>query len=366
MEPLQSVKQIILNSQVEARNFRFFKLVNFAAFICIIFHVSFIFLFNIIGVPLLARLNLISCAVFALVLIINRRGFHSLAAGLGMVEIVLFALLTVVMIGWQSGFQYYIIAILPFIYLNRHWRGLTKLSLMFLLYIAFIGQFFYVKTHAPIVAIHPGFLDITHMINIAGLFVIFSGLTYYYLNFTRRVEDRLTHANEKLETLAARDELTGLLNRREMRRLLEKEISRCQASRVSFIVILCDIDDFKKVNDHYGHHAGDQVLVTLSNILRNTLRKDDKLARWGGEEFLLLLPDTEVEAGEVVAEKLREKIALTHFEWEGQPIMMTMTFGVSLFNRDCNFDEVMRQADHALIQGKSMGKNCVIVSPLQI
>jgi diguanylate cyclase (GGDEF)-like protein len=221
---------------------------------------------------------------------------------------------------------------------------------------------YYLRWHSPLVPINQVVLDVVNGVNIAALFAVYSGLAYYYSTITVRVEERLKQVNEKLESLAAKDDLTGLLNRREMRSGLEQEISRCRLQGKNFVVVLGDIDHFKNINDRFGHHVGDHVLVNLARVMRNTLRKDDQLARWGGEEFLLLLPNTELAAGKLVAEKLREHVASTNFSWEGKPIFVTMTFGVSIFSQECNFDDVLRKADHALIQGKALGKNCVVVA----
>jgi diguanylate cyclase (GGDEF)-like protein len=349
---------------VKPEDYRFYLIMNFAAITGFVLHVAFIFLFLWLDVYYVAGLNILSCSIYLLIFFLNRKGFHDLAAMIGLMEVILHAILAVSVIGWQSGFQYYVLSILPFIYLNVNWLGITKFSVVVLLYITFIGLMYYLRWHAPIVPISQVVLDIVNGVNIAALFLVYSGLAYYYSTITVRVEDRLKQANEKLETLAARDDLTGLLNRREMHSRLEYEISRCRLQGKNFSVVLGDIDQFKSINDRFGHHVGDHVLISLARVMRNTLRKGDQLARWGGEEFLLLLPDTELASGRLVAEKLREHIASTNFSWEGKPIFVTMTFGVSIFSQDCNFDDVLRKADHALIQGKAMGKNCVVVASL--
>jgi diguanylate cyclase (GGDEF) domain len=126
-----------------------------------------------------------------------------------------------------------------------------------------------------------------------------------------------------------------------------------------FAIIICDIDDFKSVNDRFGHDAGDEVLKTLANIMRMIVRKQDIVARWGGEEFLLMLPQTDIEGGLVLAEKIRKKVRSTEFNFNGMKIHISLTMGLSIYKESKTIDETISQADRALYMGKKLGKDCV-------
>ncbi|WDP92233.1 MAG: diguanylate cyclase [Desulfobacter sp.] len=166
------------------------------------------------------------------------------------------------------------------------------------------------------------------------------------------------HALEQ-EELASRDGLTGLYNRRKMSTLLEKELYRFRRYGRPFSVILCDIDYFKRVNDTLGHDAGDRVLLSVAATLDRNIRSGDAAGRWGGEEFLLLLPET-IEAKAVeTAEKLRnQNLDRQPFEREGQS-PVTISFGVAQCRPGLDLTRILKHADQALYHAKAGGRNRV-------
>jgi diguanylate cyclase (GGDEF)-like protein len=168
----------------------------------------------------------------------------------------------------------------------------------------------------------------------------------------------LAKAYERVEELSRTDELTGLANRRAMVERLTSEQSRSARNGRGFGLILGDIDNFKAWNDRFGHECGDAILVELSTRLRKALREQDLASRWGGEEFLILLPDTCPEGCTRVAEKLRELICGKPFVWKGCMIDLTMTFGACMGGH-APIDEALRVADSALYKGKHKGRNRV-------
>ena len=171
----------------------------------------------------------------------------------------------------------------------------------------------------------------------------------------------LQKAYKQLDHLARTDPLTNLSNRRDMLEKLEYEKHRSKRSKSPFVLIMADIDDFKYINDNYGHDAGDYVLVKLSNLMRNIIRKQDIIARWGGEEFLLFLPETDIFGGKILAEKIRKHIINTRFEFKGKKVPVSVTFGVSEYNNNLTLDDCITKADKALYEGKKKGKNCVVL-----
>jgi diguanylate cyclase (GGDEF)-like protein len=182
-------------------------------------------------------------------------------------------------------------------------------------------------------------------------------------NIRDALEDKnreLSEAYEKIEELALTDSLTGIPNRRNITSVLHKEVSRSSRNGYVFSMIMCDIDFFKKVNDNYGHDVGDYVLQRVSKILKKNLREQDVVSRWGGEEFLIMLPDTELDSAFFVAEKLRVAIKDAKMEFEEHSFGITMTFGVSEFNRQNGLEKSIKKADDALYEGKQTGRDKVV------
>lgn len=165
---------------------------------------------------------------------------------------------------------------------------------------------------------------------------------------------------DKILYLSQHDPLTGLYNRGYMLEKLEIEKSRFERSKKPFSVIILDIDFFKSVNDNYGHEAGDDVLKTVSSIMKNTVRKTDFVGRWGGEEFVIILPFTDTEGAYDLAEKVRKNIENERFIYNNQILKLTITGGISCSCEGNNIADYIRKADNALLKGKSSGRNIVI------
>ena len=171
----------------------------------------------------------------------------------------------------------------------------------------------------------------------------------------------LSIANEQLGEAARVDPLTGLYNRRGFREEAEVEVQRMFRGGKGFSIVLSDIDNFKSFNDQYGHACGDHVLSRAAAILRDRIRDIDRLGRWGGEEFILLLPETESDGAALLAEKLRDTIGENVFEFQGRRLSITLTFGVATFRKGETLEACIARADAALYEGKAAGRNRVMV-----
>ena len=178
----------------------------------------------------------------------------------------------------------------------------------------------------------------------------------------RDARQELLNLARLYEKAAKTDELTGLPNRRAMQNQLERELHRFSRSGHHFSVILLDIDHFKQVNDHYGHDAGDQILQDFASLLVELSRTSDLASRWGGEEFLLLLPDTSLLEALALAERLRSAVEQHEFIHDGQHIPVTISAGVCTTNRAGSIEELLRQADNNLYSAKSQGRNRITPS----
>lgn len=176
-------------------------------------------------------------------------------------------------------------------------------------------------------------------------------------------KEELNIAYKKLDMLARTDPLTGLSNRRDFIEKFQAEKNRFERKGIPFSLILCDIDDFKSFNDRFGHDCGDFILETIAGRIRAMVRKQDTVGRWGGEEFILLLPETPIEGGKKISEEIRKKIAKTTLLFNQYRLSITMTFGVSEFDMDTDIIPCIKEADDALYAGKQKGKNCVVAAP---
>jgi len=170
---------------------------------------------------------------------------------------------------------------------------------------------------------------------------------------------QVTH---ELDFAAKTDQLTGIYNRRYILRRIEEELVRFSKEACVFSLALADVDFFKKVNDEYGHEVGDKVLLMVAGMLKSSLRKQDVVARWGGEKFLVLLPETTSEQAQQLLEGVREQIAQTGLWDEERNIQVTVTLGIAAMQKGETIDAVMNYADIALYRGKKNGRNCVIVN----
>lgn len=184
------------------------------------------------------------------------------------------------------------------------------------------------------------------------------------------LERSLRKANEEIRILSIKDALTGCYNRGCLTERLPREIKRAVRYRRPLSVVLCDIDRFKKVNDTYGHLAGDTVLKAFARIINESIRNGiDWLYRYGGEEFLIILPETRFERAMKVAERLRKSVAEGSIETTQGTIKITASFGVTGFDSSIpdlhiSPDLIIKKADDNLYQAKKQGRNTVCGEPL--
>jgi len=171
----------------------------------------------------------------------------------------------------------------------------------------------------------------------------------------------------QLQEQAIRDPLTGLFNRRFFSEALEKEFSKAARENSSLSVILLDVDHFKKFNDTYGHKCGDFVLQSLAKFLNDNVRKGDIICRFGGEEFVILMPNADTNAAQERAELLRKQFEKTLFEYDDKKLKCTFSAGVASFPSHASQSELLlSRADQALYHSKANGRNCVTVYTLNV
>jgi diguanylate cyclase (GGDEF)-like protein len=171
-------------------------------------------------------------------------------------------------------------------------------------------------------------------------------------------EEKLKQLNGLLERRASTDMLTGIYNRLRFNEFLDREINEFRRYQHSLSLIMFDMDHFKKINDTFGHHAGDRVLQDMAKLISANIREVDIFARWGGEEFMILSSHTDVEHAAQLAEKLRTEVEAHRFEG---PASISCSFGVTQFGNQDTAESLIARADKALYQAKTEGRNRVVV-----
>lgn len=243
----------------------------------------------------------------------------------------------------------------------KRYRNNFSVQIHILFYMFFIMGIFYLfrTVWTSFEAQHLNFMDAGAIHSIT---VIVSELLVIMTSFITiwMASDKL---QAKLSIMARIDSLTQLYNRRTFEESSDAEFSRARRMKSTFSIIICDLDLFKNINDQYGHPMGDEVLKIFADTLRDNVRKHDIVARFGGEEFVILLPETDSKRSIVVAENIRNKAYSSSVRsQDGSSILFSASFGVSHYERDDNdWMTVLKRADRALYSAKQNGRNRVVV-----
>lgn len=312
-------------------------------------HAFFLVLFAVLGVRVLALLNVGSVLLFVVAYLLLQRRINRPALLLCWTEFMTHATVASLWCGWNSGFHYYLLLLAPVVMIGGS-RGRTPmLALLFAFYTAlyFVG-----RQVGPLHALSPAVQGGLQVVNTAILFgVIGHGLGYYY--------GYLRASERQLFELATRDLLTGLFNRRHVVACAAQPAARAWRQRGPTAVLLADVDHFKRINDQHGHAAGDLILARIGQRLSELARSDDIVGRWGGEEFLLVLPNTTADQALALAERIRSTCAADSVPHGDDALRVTLSFGVVAWARDEPFDAAVARADRALYRSKALGRDRV-------
>jgi len=190
--------------------------------------------------------------------------------------------------------------------------------------------------------------------------IFFSLSVFFWYAVNKGVSEPLSKELRRKHQFAMTDGLTGIANRHAYNEKVTKEIERFKRNDSPFTFLVFDIDKFKSINDNYGHEAGDNVIVDIANILKSHIRDIDFIARYGGEEFVILLPDTNINAAEIVANKLRVLIENNEFNFNNKKVVATLSVGFAEIKNNETKKELFERADAALYVAKNSGRNkCV-------
>jgi diguanylate cyclase (GGDEF)-like protein len=175
----------------------------------------------------------------------------------------------------------------------------------------------------------------------------------------KEANDKIAELNKALEYSATHDVLTEILNRGAILAFLENDIRRAKRIRSSLSLMMFDIDLFKKINDNYGHLVGDSILRQLASIVKDAIRDIDLFGRYGGEEFIIILPDTNINQAKILATRILQRVQDTNFLTNKIELKVTISIGVTEFIAEETVDQFIERTDEALYEAKSAGRNCI-------
>ncbi|HEY1077890.1 MAG TPA: GGDEF domain-containing protein [Fontimonas sp.] len=256
--------------------------------------------------------------------------------------------------GRDADFQLILVAALPVVVVSGRINIRVKWALvtLFTVFLIWLDSHARVGTYPR--ELPPVALPLLRTMNYTVLIFATTGLVYQYFRLAARQYTALME-------MAMLDPLTGLYNRRRMNTQAQQAMIECREQGQPLTVILCDLDHFKSINDTLGHDVGDAVLRSISRLLGEGIRTVDSVGRWGGEEFLLLLPQTDLEGATALANRLRLAIADPHRRREAAEPHVTATMGVAMLRAGDTLEQAISRADAALYAGKAGGRNRVVV-----
>ena len=319
---------------------------------CLCVHVFNVFLFWKFGLFPLVVLNAASSAIYVIFLTIFKN--ENLRISFAYFEIIFFSAMTELISGGHLGTLTFVIGMVAVIffmlpYSNRKKHIYQLIGAMLAVAISLISVFNY--------SLYPELMDLVllHSSFVKVLNLIITLFSLFYLTNLYLVELKTTR--EKLDYNINHDVLTGLYNRRFFEGIMKRSK---EEKETSYSVAMLDVDDFKKINDTYGHETGDRVLAAVSKCIESCLPENAVAVRWGGEEFVLYLPQVDSAQALDVLNDFRAKLSEQEIYHKGTRVVITATIGLSTGENIADYEEYIRQADEKLYWGKKHGKNQVV------
>lgn len=361
-----TIRQVLAGKQLidNSNKYRIMCLVT--AFI----HLIFCIVMGVIGANILCYYNIFVVYLYCVmgIMLTNRKKFRLIMV-IFFIEVEFHSTLASLLMGWEWGFMLYTIALIPAAFFlanslanrSKHIAYAICLS-AFVVVVYFIASL--IQPHIkPLYGMldNPVARDGMRYFNIFIAFFLQLAFSALFALETKYMEQLLEKENVKLGIEASYDPLTRLLNRRSMTRFMSDELEMSNDTPQKCCLVMLDIDDFKHINDSYGHDIGDRVLVTLADLLTQEVRAGDYTCRWGGEEFLLLIHGDKQETY-FVADRIRRKLEETQLKnkYDGT-FNVTATFGVAEYKDFMPLRTIIDEADEKLYYGKSHGKNQVVM-----
>jgi diguanylate cyclase (GGDEF)-like protein len=313
-------------------------------------HVVLFILFLLLQQPLLTGANALSIGVYVLCLKAIRVGRYSIAGMLMSGEIILHALVASWVLGWSSNFHFYLYCLIPVIAFSFQDRRRLRVSLNLTIIMVAVWSYVMRERMGLDSGVAAPLREAFGIVNVLTATALLVHGTALSVRFTRSMQLSLFHT-------ASRDSLTNLYTRR---RIIES-VHQLTGSTASAIILL-DIDHFKQINDRLGHDRGDVILQRVAKAISGNVRATDVASRWGGEEFLVLMPEASEQAAYAVAERILLGIRDTAGKTERPPFMVTATLAVSQIRPGESFESALSRTDQALYQGKRQGRDQVVLA----
>lgn len=299
-------------------------------------------------------------AIYLLCFTLTYRRRTTLAVNITLILTIFWILFYLYLMGWDCGVQHYLFVVLVFICVTSLKGARYKIALATVLCILRIGLYLWCKTVDPIILLNPTMSLLHQMLNTITIFASTTGVVLAFSMDNISTEKKLMDYNDKVLKMASVDPLTKLYNRRAISAYLEQLVETSKRAGTGFTVAMGDIDFFKKVNDTYGHEAGDEVLRTIGAQLLEFMSEKGRPARWGGEEFLLIFENANGDDVFALLDQFRHRLKKKPIPYNDQEIFITMTFGMEEYDFSSDMERCIKRADEKLYMGKTAGRNRVI------
>lgn len=327
----------------------FRRLVNKTLLITLSIHSSFCLLFYIFHISTL-MITQAACIVLCLLgFLLCRLSAFKVIVLLLWIDLIGQALMASEVLGWQSGFHVYLWLLIPITAFNNSMSSFKRVLLITVVIVIYLILDYKFSSRPALIEQASLFLMLLRYFNLA---LCLAGQAYFlhvYASYMQEIKALTTKTHET-------DKLTGLHNREAMQSKID-ELFASSFSRQHMSLIIADIDFFKVINEQYGHDVGDAVLVYVAQVLHDSIRQHDRASRWGGGEFLLLLPGGSSQSAEQIAERVRNKLARSPLQHRGREVNISLTFGIAELLPNEDFNQCLMRADMALRDGKALGKN---------
>ncbi len=341
------------------------QILQFSSVLLELCHMCILLMFLYAGVYFMVAVNVVSLLIYVVSFFIAKKSNYRMFYSFVYIEVCIHIILATLMIGEDAGFMLHWIAILSILYMccygfrtqadaQGRFRPFVFDLISFALFITLKLYCVFFKPIHPLAdnSIYGMFYSMNYGITLFAVIISLS----IFITQALTLHHRLLTQNALLEKMSTTDPLTGLSTRRIVTDFFEGDC------HIPFCAILGDIDDFKKVNDTYGHNCGDKVLTTVADIFRSCTNENAILCRWGGEEILVILPDCTLAEAKKTASAIRETICTTPLFYQEQHIHVSMTLGLVSSDEASGMNHIIQIADNNLYYGKGHGKNCIVTS----
>lgn len=345
-------EHVRLNRSESERKFAVFC--NKSVFFAFVAHILLIPIFFLLGNSYVLASDLIAVVLDLFCLRLIKKDFIRMSSLIWVLEITVLSSICAFVFGWGQGHYYYLFSLIPVVFFSR-WPQFLRIIISAFLFSVTLYLYYYTHMYPPITVLTPFMATFMYVFNVTVNFIGLAYASYYYRQYSERLE-------QKLQKLANTDDLTGIRNRRCFERTAKSQLEHYRGHETQCALIYFDLDHFKRINDTYGHAAGDRALKAVSDACQQVLRKEDLFARIGGEEFAVLLVNTTHTEAAQVAERLRKCIASCSLVLEdGTQLYLSASVGLAAPQTDDDkLSQLMAHSDLALYQAKRGGRNQVV------